>query len=86
VTREKSEFIRRQGMLDAEIKMVKEVCESVIVRGHTLTPQEVGGKLEPIRKYLNVDAYLNLLQEREQVGAQVVDRIKQLRVLTGGSD
>jgi hypothetical protein len=46
--REKSEALRLKAALEAEIKLVADICDSVLVRGHLLTPEEAAGKMEPI--------------------------------------
>jgi hypothetical protein len=83
--REKSENLRRQAAINAELKMVQSTLESVFQQLHKLSPEQAAGTLEPIRKYFQIDALMELLKEREQVQAAIVDRIKQLRDL-GVSD
>ena len=79
--REKSEAMRRKAALEAEIKRLGDVLDSVLKRTHVLTTEEIAGQLEPIRKYFNIDSYLELLREREVVQAEIVDKIKMLREL-----
>ena len=81
LVREKAAALKRKTILDAEINLVRDVCDQVLVRGRVLKPEEAAAKLEPIRKYFDVDAYTALLEERERVQNDLVDRIRQLREL-----
>lgn len=79
--REKSEALRLKAALEAEIKLVADICESVLGAVESLKPEQLAGELEPIRKYFNIEAYLSLLQECARAEADVIDRIRRLREL-----
>jgi hypothetical protein len=79
--REKSEASKRRAALDSEIKLVTDTCESVFRDLHKLKAEDACGRLEPIRKYFNPDAFFELLKEKERAQDEVIAKIRQLREL-----
>ena len=54
--REKGDAARLKAVLDAELEQVLLITGKVFRELHTLAPEAVGARLEPIKKYFNADA------------------------------
>ena len=79
LVRERAELVRQQAAIEAELRRLEEVLTDVLRRRHALPRAQLQAKLESVGKYFSTEAFLGMLDEKERIGAAIVERVKQLR-------
>jgi hypothetical protein len=81
LVREREECQRRVVALDAELKLMEERITDILRRRHLLSREEMRERLAPVERYFHLDAFFELLDQRQRYQDAVSEKVKQLREL-----
>lgn len=81
LVRERNDAIRLMAALDAQLSQIADLSGKAFRQLRTVTPEQIGKMLEPVKDYFNVDAIVALLSERKSAQSDIAQRENSLREL-----